>query len=158
MSHTLEYKSWKNMIQRCTNPNCGKFQHYGGRGITVCDRWHYGEDGKSGFECFVNDVGLRPSPAERSLDRIDNGGNYEPGNVRWVTQRTQTGNTRRNRPGMIGVYRRRDNRFEAGIQIGSKRIHLGMFATAEAAHQAYLAACNKLEAEAALATPSTLAA
>jgi hypothetical protein len=68
----------------------------------VCDRWRFGENGKSGFECFLADVGLRPSP-DLTLDRLDNNGDYERKNVRWATRKEQNRNTRRNRIVDIGA-------------------------------------------------------
>jgi len=62
MYQATEYQLWGQMIQRCTNPNNIGWKYYGGRGITVCDRWRYGDDGVSGFECFLLDVGRRPGP------------------------------------------------------------------------------------------------
>lgn len=87
--HVVEYKTWLRMKQRCLNPNNPDFTYYGGRGITVCDRW------KHSFEHFLSDVGGRPSPLH-SIDRVDNNGNYEPGNCRWATHTQQMNNTRRN--------------------------------------------------------------
>ena len=75
------------MIQRCVNPKSRYFSHYGGRGIKVCDRW------RNSFEDFYADVGERPPG--RTLDRIDNDGDYEPLNVRWATPTEQTRNRRR---------------------------------------------------------------
>jgi hypothetical protein len=85
--------SWKGMLARCVNATCKHYDQYGGRGITVCDRWRFGEDGKTGFECFFEDVG--PRPEGLTLDRIDPDGNYEPGNCRWATRRRQQQNQRR---------------------------------------------------------------
>ena len=87
---TPEYVVWAGIIQRCTDPGCGSYQRYGGRGITVCDRW------RNSFENFLADMGPRPG-LEYSIDRINNGGNYEPGNCRWATREEQRSNTRRNR-------------------------------------------------------------
>jgi hypothetical protein len=81
---------YQQMKQRCLNPKCLSWPDYGGRGITISPCW-LGEDG---FDNFVRDVGKRPS-RKHSLDRINNDGNYEPGNVRWATAKTQNKNRRR---------------------------------------------------------------
>lgn len=83
---TRTYRTWNHMKQRCENPNNDNFAHYGGRGISVCERWR-------SFENFLADMGERP--AGTSLDRIDVNGNYEPGNCRWATQKVQRSNERR---------------------------------------------------------------
>jgi hypothetical protein len=75
------------MIQRCVDQNGKSYPNYGGRGISVCDRW------RESFTAFLADVGEKPSPG-MSLDRIDNDGNYEPGNVRWATASEQNRNRR----------------------------------------------------------------
>lgn len=91
-TRTAEYAAWCAMIGRCENPNNNRYDRYGARGITVCRRWRHGEEGKSGFECFLADMGPRPSPAY-SLDRHpNNDGNYERNNVRWATDVEQTRN------------------------------------------------------------------
>jgi hypothetical protein len=82
---TVEYRIWTNMLRRCR----AGLRNYGDRGVTVCDRWEL-------FENFLADMGRRPSP-DHSLDRIDNDGNYEPGNCRWSTRKEQMRNTRVNR-------------------------------------------------------------
>jgi len=71
------------MMERCYKPNIKGFDRYGGRGIRVCDRWHH-------YEAFVADMGQ--PPPERSIDRIDNDGDYEPSNCRWATMTQQTNN------------------------------------------------------------------
>ena len=89
---SAEYVAWNNMKQRCGNPNSSHFNRYGGRGIRVCDRWIIGENGKNGFECFLLDMGEKPSAAH-SIDRINRDGNYEPANCRWADQKTQVRNS-----------------------------------------------------------------
>lgn len=85
-----EYFTWKAMKSRCYNPKYRAFSDYGGRGITICDRW------RNSFEAFLEDVGHQPS-TEHTIDRFPNNqGNYEPGNVRWATPRQQGRNRRTN--------------------------------------------------------------
>jgi len=83
------YKTWGNMLRRCENPRDRYYDCYGGRGIQVCERWH-------DVRLFVADLerDLGPKPARYSLDRIDNNGNYEPGNVRWAPWKVQAANRR----------------------------------------------------------------
>ena len=83
------FPTWRNMISRTTNPADSAYANYGGRGITVCERWQGAPDG---FLNFVADVGVRPKGC--SLDRINNDGNYEPENVRWATAKEQMNNRR----------------------------------------------------------------
>lgn len=79
------YESWQSMKKRCLNPNVRHYSDYGGRGITVCDRWLK-------FENFLSDMG--EAPDAHSIGRINNDGNYELSNCRWETQ-TQQANNRR---------------------------------------------------------------
>lgn len=96
LSRSSEHRIWSGMIFRCENPNATRWDRYGGRGIKVCDRWRYGEDGLTGFECFLSDMGSRPSP-QHSIDRYDHDGDYEPDNCRWATERQQQNNRSTNR-------------------------------------------------------------
>jgi hypothetical protein len=86
-NRTIEYEAWISMKGRCGNPNATGFKNYGGRGIIVCERW------LKSYLAFLADMGRRPSPGH-SIDRIDNDGNYEPGNVRWATRHEQNKNKR----------------------------------------------------------------
>lgn len=91
--HRPEYKSYKAMLDRCYEPARKSYALYGGRGIAVCERWR---EERTGFANFFADLG--PSPGKGySIERVDNDGDYEPGNVRWATAKEQARNTRRNR-------------------------------------------------------------
>jgi len=86
MWNTPEYRTWRGMKLRCYNKNNARFHRYGGRGITVCERW------RNSFIAFFEDMGPKPFP-KAQIDRIDNDGNYEPGNCRWVTSAENIKNT-----------------------------------------------------------------
>ncbi len=96
-----EYRAWANMKKRCNNPCPKDAPYYRNRGITICDEW------KKSPEAFMAYMGPRPSP-QHSIDRIDNNGNYEPGNVRWATREQN----------------RRNNRFKNVIEYGGKEWRL----------------------------------
>lgn len=97
---TKEYRAWKGMVNRATNPNATGAENYSVRGISLCPEW------KASFEAFFSHIG--PAPTNKhSVDRIDNDGNYEPGNVRWATSSQQNENRRR------WVYKRNRNTQQA---------------------------------------------
>jgi len=86
------YRTYRAMISRCIYPSQEHYHDYGGRGISVCDRWMNGDGVVTGFECFLSDMGEKPRGL--TIDRIDNDGNYEPGNCKWATQKEQMSHTR----------------------------------------------------------------
>lgn len=119
-SKTQTYSIWEGMKDRCNNPKSPAYCHYGGRGITVCDRWNT-------YENFLADMGERPE--RMTLDRINNNGNYEPSNCRWTTMKEQGNNKRDNRiiecNGKSQTLQQWSD--EIGIQIGTivRRLNLG---------------------------------
>lgn len=99
MSHTPEWRAWSEMKQRCYNENVTRYEQWGGRGITVCDRW------RESFENFFADMGQKPSP-RHSIDRFpDNDGPYSPINCRWATASQQNYNKRKSRGRAHGLGR-----------------------------------------------------
>lgn len=104
------YNVWMSMKGRCQNPKYRQWNDYGGRGITVCDRW------KKSFHNFIEDMG--PRPEGHSIDRIDNDGNYEPGNCRWASRKEQQRNQRR--AVFVEIEGRQYRAIELAEQIGVK--------------------------------------
>ena len=86
---SVEYRAWAQLKSRCLYKSNKRYEDYGGRGITVCERW------LNSFENFFEDMGVRPEGL--TLDRIENDGNYEPGNCRWADSETQGSNKRNSR-------------------------------------------------------------
>jgi|AntDeeMinimDraft_6_1070357.scaffolds.fasta_scaffold07307_3 hypothetical protein len=126
---TDEYKAWSAMLTRCSNENQPGYVNYGGRGISVCDRWRE-------FEAFLKDMGRKPSK-KHSLERVMNDIGYSPDNCKWADRFCQAQNqrTRRdNKTGIKGVYF--DNlkgKFLASMQRNKVNCHLGTFDTLEGA-------------------------
>lgn len=114
------------MKQRCYYKKHKAYHRYGGRGIVVCDEWQSIKE----FRKWALENGYRDN---LTLDRINNDGNYEPSNCRWVTHRAQAANrSHKSNTGYVGVHRR-NNRFSATIRYKRKLYHLGVFNTLEEA-------------------------
>lgn len=138
------YIVWGGMKTRCYNRDYHQYADYGGRGITICDKW------KDSFEDFYNDL-IGHYVSGMQLDRIDNDGNYEPSNVRWVTQQ-QNGMNRRgsktSTSGYKGVSWKGENgKWVAQIQVNGKKQHIGYFLDEQEAAQAYNDAALELFGE-----------
>ena len=128
-SNTPEFTSWVSMLSRCYNPNRDVYPYYGGRGITVCDRW------KDSFENFYTDMGPRPEK-NFSIDRINPDGNYEPSNCRWATTVEQHRNQRvqtRSSTKIRGVNLRDSGKYQVTISLNGKTKVLGQANTLEEA-------------------------
>jgi len=133
---SVEYKSWHGMTQRCLNPKDKNFCNYGGRGITVCDKWKT-------FEGFFEDMGYKPSK-DYQIERLNNNLGYFKENCEWSTRSNQMANRRKptsNTTGVVGVYLLKNkNRYSAEIVHNKKKHFLGNFDTLEEAKQARLEA------------------
>lgn len=104
------YKAWAGMVNRCHNPNNESYAGYGGRGIVVCERWRTGDGDRTGFECFLADMGERPEG--KTLDRYpDARGPYAPQNCRWATAKEQRAN----------ITPEGDSRMRSAMSAGVKR-------------------------------------
>ena len=128
---TPEYRCWSAMKERCFNKNSKAYKSYGGRGITVCDRW------RNSYKNFIEDVGLRPSN-NHSIDRVDNDKNYEPGNCRWATRSEQQKNKRpsgTSKHKYVHFYKARNN-WRATMRADGKKIHIGYYDTEDEAGEA----------------------
>jgi len=111
-SHAPEYRAWINMKSRCYTSSSTHYEQYGGRGISVCERWI------NSYAAFLNDMGPRPTP-NHSLDRICPNGNYEPDNCRWATRTEQQRNIRTNR--MVSIFGVSTTLAEAAERAGKKQ-------------------------------------
>lgn len=119
---TPEYRVWIDIKTRCNNSNHKHYNHYGGRGIRVCERW------MNNFENFLTDIGERPSP-DHTIERINVNGDYEPYNCKWETWLGQSQNRRpRGQSDCNGVRWKKDNKkWVADIRVNGKRVYLGIF-------------------------------
>lgn len=130
---STEYAVWAGMWQRCTDCNVDSYVDYGGRGISVCERW-------ADFNAFLADMGPRPD-RDHSLDRIDLNGNYEPGNCRWADRSTQGTNRRvgrNNTSGFRGISVDRHGMYRAEIMKHKQSYYLGAFETVDEARSAWM--------------------
>lgn len=132
-SHPL-YDTWRKMIERCTNPKVKGYENYGGRGISVCKEWL--KDPKVFVQCCLE----KGWKKELTIDRIDNDGNYEPNNIRFVNRHIQSTNRRvlkNNTSGYTGVYwRDRSERWVAEINVNRKAKTIGYFTSKKDALEA----------------------
>ena len=132
MTRRAEYWVWNAMRQRCENKNDPNYDNYGGRGISVCDRW-------KSFENFISDMGFRPSK-NSTIDRVDNDKGYSPDNCEWTSRKNQSINQRirkDNTTGHKGVYKipGKDAYFSK-ITVDKKSHYLGYFKSKEDAIEA----------------------
>jgi hypothetical protein len=127
-----QYVVWAGMKQRCYDKNIKQYKDWGGRGITVCEEW------VNNFETFYDWCNKNGYKKGLQIDRINNDGNYEPSNCRFVTRTTNNQNRRFNKG-----YHKYGNKFKAQIMIDYTTFNLGIFDTKEEAICAYIKAKNK---------------
>jgi len=128
MTNTRIYRCWLHIKQRCFNPECVNYKNYGGRGITMCDKW------ANSFMAFYEDMG-EPPTLDHSIERSDVNGNYEPTNCYWADGNTQIANQRvrnTNTSGFVGVTKSA-NRWQARVCWQGTNHYIGSFKTPEEA-------------------------
>lgn len=145
MVGTLTYSSWYSMMSRCYRERHREYPRYGGRGITVCERW---ADRDVGVLNLIEDMGERPS-RNHSIDRIDGSKGYSPGNCRWATPKQQNRNIglkKSNTSGYKGAFHHPSG-WTSEIRHDGGKTYLGIYPTKEEAAYAYNLASRKLHGE-----------
>lgn len=131
-----ERSSWASIFVRCYNVDCISYKYYGGRGISICDRWNPDKGGS--FINFYEDMGKRLEGM--TLDRIDSDGDYEPSNCRWATRTEQEVNKKqrsKNTSGKTGVYfYKKYSKWEVKISVNKRQVYVGMYENFEDAVKA----------------------
>lgn len=137
-SHPL-YRKFTDMKTRCYNTNRKDYKNYGGRGIKICNEW------LNNPKKFIEWAIKNNWNSSLQIDRIDNDGNYEPNNCRFIKFRTNLQNTRKQIKSKLPLgVERRDKKFRARIMINRKKIYLGTFDSPEEAHLAYINKCKEI--------------
>ena len=134
LSYTKDYSRWNRITQKCYNPNDSTYAYYGARGIGMYEPWI------DNPELFCEYISTLPHYGEEgmTLDRIDNNGDYGPGNLRWTNRHVQSANRSRNKvnsTGFVGVVRR-GNKYMAQVKVNGKNEYLGIYDTPERAAKA----------------------
>ena len=122
MTNTRIYGIWRDMKQRCNNPKCCNYKHYGARGISVCDKW------ENDFISFYHWASTHGYKTDLTIDRMDNDGNYEPDNCRWSTKSVQNMSMRhKNTSGFIGISKHSlVDKWYGRVKIDGKCYYTGM--------------------------------